>query len=193
MDGSRFRSGYDAETYVRSLRNYRALVRELMRVAEPRADHVQALRKAAGERPQPVRATMMTEDWCGDSAANTPILAHFFQAAGIKFRVFRGSETSDLKQMYEDDGDTHIPVVSLWDGEGRELGRWIEAPRAVQQKKDDWKAARPEFMDLYQRKGSDRTAAKEFASLYGEFLRTMGEWYKTGLWDETTREIVALL
>ena len=180
----------DAETYVSNLRNYRSLVKKLMDEASADTEHAERLRAAASDKSAPVRATMMTEDWCGDSACNTPILADLFAKAGIEFRAFRGSEEPELKDMYESEGDDHIPVVSLWDGEGRELSRWIEAPEAVQKKKESWKAERPEFMELYAKQKSDAEAAKRFAKLYREFLETMAGWYREGLWSETCREIV---
>mgnify|MGYP006289087977 FL=1 len=190
MDKSRFERGYDAETYVNNLRNYRSLVKRLMDEAEADSSHAEGLREAAGGFEQPLRATMMTEDWCGDSACNTPILADLFEKADMPFRAFRGSEESELKEMYESEGDDHIPVVSLWDGNGTELFRWIEAPGAVQKKKDAWKAERPQFMELYKKQQEDKEAAKQFASFYREFLETMAGWYEADMWSETTREIL---
>lgn len=183
--------GYDAYSYVKNLRNYRSLVRQLMSEAKPPAEHVAAITDLIAKIPQPVQATMMTEDWCGDSALNTPILTTLFRDAKVEFRVFRGSEERQLKRYYEEDGATHIPVVSLWDGEGREIVRWIEAPAAVQKRKDAWKAERPEFMELYRRQGEDREAARRFQELYREFMETMVTWYRDeGLWSETTGEIL---
>ena len=190
MTAERFSRGYDPENYVSNLRNYRSFVKGLMPEAEAANAHVERLQKAIANLTGPVRATMMTEDWCGDSACNTPVLTDLFSRAGIEFRVFRGSEETDLKEKYESEGADHIPVVSLWDGNAEELLRWIEAPEAVQKKKDRWKAERPEFMELYKKQKSDAAAAKQFASLYKEFLETMATWYKEGDWAETTREIV---
>lgn len=192
MDNQTFEKGYDVDSYVGNLRNYRSFVRE--RFDEARADDqlAEELRRLASGHPQPVRATLMTEDWCGDSALNLPILARLFEKAGIELRVFRGSELGELKDRYEADGDDHIPVLSLWDAEGNELGRWIEAPSAIEPKKNAWKADRPHFMELYAKRESDRDAAKQFATLYREFLSEMAQWYRDGMWEETQREIVDL-
>jgi hypothetical protein len=193
MDAERFEAGYDPGTYVHGLRNYRSFVRDLMDTARADISHVQSLVAATEHAPRPVRATILTEDWCGDSAVNTPILASLFHDAGIPLRIFRGSEAPDLKQLYAEDGITHIPVVSLWDGEGRELTRWVEAPRAVQIRKDEWKQAHPEFVRLQGTWENDREAARRFAVLYREFLQEMARWYREGMWSETTREIVESL
>ena len=190
MDSERFERGYDTGTYVANLRNYRSFVKRLMGEAEADPEHVKALRNAASRWEQPVRATMMTEDWCGDSACNVAILAELFEKADIPFRVFRGSEETELKDAYRSEGATHIPVVSLWDGTGAEVTRWIEAPEAVAAKKDEWKAEHPEFDELYKKQKKDKQAAKEFGSLYRRFIEDMAGWYKAGMWSETTREIV---
>jgi len=193
MNQELFEKGYDVASYVRNIRNYRSMVRELMDVADANVDHAAELKRRAADKPQPVRATVTTEDWCGDSALNLPILASLFDKANIELRVFRGSETTVLKEKYESEGDDHIPVISLWDGNGDEVGRWIEAPAAVDAMKNEWKSKRPEFMELYEKQKSDKEAAKQFGTLYRLFLEEMAEWYRGGMWDETTREISELI
>lgn len=194
MNLAEFESGFRPEGYVDALQNYRSFVRKLMPVASPNPGHVEQLKAAATEAAGELRATIMTEDWCGDSACNLPVLAPLFSEAGITLRILRGSENPGLKEYIENDTSAHaptdhIPVLSVWDGEFNEIARWVEAPEAVTEKKDAWKAERPHFMELYARRAGDPEAAKEFAKLYREFLETMGEWYSAGLWDETTREV----
>lgn len=178
------------DEYLRNVRNYRSLMRTLAEFAQPDPDHVARLR-AAGANAGVERVSLMTEDWCGDSACNVPILARLFEQAGLPFAIVRGSEMEKLKQRYEDDGDDHIPVVSLWRGDGTEVVRWVEAPEAVQKRKEEWKAAHPEFATLYERRmEGDSAATKEFGRLYRRFLEEMADWYRNGLWSETTREVV---
>lgn len=184
-----FDSALTVERYLASLRNYRSFVRSLMDEARASSEHVAVLTAAVANHAPPVRAILMTEDWCGDSACNLPILASLLEGAGIVLRVVRGSEQPALNDYYTTLGVDHIPVLSLWDGSFAEIGRWIEAPAAVTVRKDAWKAERPEFMDLYRRKGDDRAAAKEFAVMYRSFMDVMKGWYAEGMWDETTREI----
>jgi len=193
MNQTMFGAGYDVDTYVRNLRNYRSMVRTLMDEADANDEHARELKRRVAEKPQPVRATVTTEDWCGDSALNLPILASLFDKAGVQVRVFRGSETPELKDKYEREGDDHIPVISLWDAEGNELGRWIEAPERVGTMKDEWKAQRPEFMELYAKQKTDKEAAKQFATMDRSFMEEMAGWYRDGMWDETTREISNLV
>ena len=192
-----FEQGLTVDDYLKELRHYRSLVRSLMQAVEssdsPAQSDIESLRAVSGGFSQPVRATVNTEDWCGDWICNMPILKKLFESVDIPLRVFRGSEFGQLKQHYERDGDTHIPAVSLWDGEGNELLRWIEAPSKVAEQKDAWKAKNPRMMELYEQQSQDKAAAKEFAKLYRTFLETMAGWYTDGMWHETVREILAKL
>ncbi len=183
----------DPETYLGEVRNYRSLMRSLATEAQVDAEYTRRLASAA-ERTGATHASLMTEDWCGDSACNVPILARLFADAGLPFRIVRGSELEELKDRYESEGDDHIPVVSIWREDGTELVRWIEAPEAVEERKNAWKAERPHFEQLYERReAGDREAAKEFGTLYRQFLEEMAGWYRSGLWSETTREVVEAL
>ncbi len=190
-----FEKGMDPESYAADLRNYRSVVKKLLKNAKGGAkeEQVQLLKNKAASHAQPVRATVNTEDWCGDSACNIPILADLFGRADIPLRIFRGSEHHSLMNRYKRDGDTHIPVVSIWDGEGREIARWIEAPKKVDEMKATWKSENPRMMELYEKKEDDKEAAKEFARIYRDFLLTMAGWYEEGMWDETTAEILAAI
>jgi hypothetical protein len=189
----KFENGKRASEYVAELRNYRSVVRALVEVAEADPDHIAVLKTAAEKYPQPVRATAMTEDWCGDSACNMPVLTKLFEGAGIEFVVFHGSEYPELEKYYNDLGVDHIPVISLWDGEGNEIGRFVEQPASIDPLKSAWKAERPEFMELYAKRNDDKEAGRAFAKLYRGLLEEMSGWYRDGKWKDTTREVVEIL
>ncbi|HKK49603.1 MAG TPA: thioredoxin family protein [Alkalispirochaeta sp.] len=185
--------GMDPNTYVQNVRNYRSLMKRLFNAAEPNESHIARLRDAA-QATQAVYATVQTEDWCGDSACIVPVLAPFFRAADIQLVIVRGSEQPEFKAYYENDGDDHIPAVSIWSKDGAELVRWIEAPEAAGTQKAAWKAEHPTFEPLYEKqKQGDSEAAKQFGALYRTFLEEMAGWYEAGMWDETTRELVEAL
>ena len=184
-----FSQGYDPESYVASIRNYRSIVKRLSSEAEVDQQLCDRFRSLVQAQAGRVRATVMTEDWCGDAACNIPILTQLCAEADVPLRVFRGSEHPDMKDGYEPEGSDHIPVFSLWDGSYNELVRWIEAPQVVDRKKEAWKAERPRFMELYAQRNDDPEAAKEFASMYRGFLEEMAGWYKDGDWQESVREI----
>ena len=188
-----FGRGVEAGRYLTELSFFRSVIDKLIESADPDPDHVTQLADAIKLHVQPVRATAMTEDWCGDSACNIPILAPFFLSAGVEFAVFHGSDYSELETYYNDTGDDHIPAVSIWDGNGKEIARWIEQPKQVLDRKNAWEAENPSFMEFYRIRETDRKAAGQFAALYRELMQKMSDWYVDGMWRETTREIVEVV
>ncbi len=191
MTEEQFLAGMTVDEYVPNIRNYRSFIRDLMGEPNPDPLHVGQLTSATTDLPGPVRATFMSEDWCGDAACNLPVIAALFEQAGIELRIIRSSEDGALKEYYESDGDDHIPAVSVWDGDFVEKVRWIESPASIQVQKSAWKEERPEFMELYQKQKSDTEAAKQFAKLYREFMAQMVEWYREDGWNNVTAEIVS--
>ena len=188
-----FKKGIDASDYLLNLKFYRSIVRSLVDAAQVEEAPIAEVEKASQSYIQPFRATAMTEDWCGNSACNLPILSRLFFEAEIPFLVFHGSEYPELKKYYNDMGIDHIPVISFWDGSGREIGHWVEQPAAIIPRKDQWKAEHPEFMELYPKRKTDKDAGKRFSSMYRKLLELMAGWYKDGMWKETTREIMEIL
>jgi hypothetical protein len=186
-----FDRGVDIDEYVASYRNYLSLVRGTLRDARADEERVTALKDTLLRFDGPVRASAFTEAWCGDWACNLAILKDLFARGGLPFRVFDGGHGA-LAERYQGKGVDHIPVVSLWDGAGKELVRWIEAPEAVQPLKDDWKRRNPRLMELYAIKGTDKDAENEFARLYRNLLEEMVGWYRGGMWNETMDEVIAL-
>jgi len=191
MNEQQFNAGFTPNEYVDSMRNYRSFVRDLMGTPSVNKVHEGQLKSAVKALPGPVRATIMSEDWCGDAACNLATVTALMQNAGIELRVIRGSENAELKDFYESDGDDHIPVISIWDGDFNECARWVEAPASIQVQKAAWKEERPHFMELYGKRQNDPEAAKEFAKMYREFMNEMISWYQTGGWDNVTAEIVS--
>ncbi|HDQ13795.1 MAG TPA: hypothetical protein ENN41_03145 [Sediminispirochaeta sp.] len=186
-----FQSGLTIPEYMKELRNYRSLVKKLLKSTQAEDEQVELLKEKLQGLHGPISASAQTEDWCGDWAANMPYLNDFFDRAGVEFRVFRGESHPELKERYRREGVGHIPVISLWDVEGEEIARWVEAPRKVAAMKTRWKKEHPQLMELYDKQADDRQAAKEFAKLYRVFLERMIHWYKEeGMWRETGEEII---
>jgi hypothetical protein len=191
-----FFTGVEIDDYLETLRFYRSLVRSLVREADAPERFVDKLKEAVASRNlrmEEVRASAFSEPWCGDWACNLPILRSFFQKCGIPFRLFSREKAPELHKSYLADGVDHIPVISLWDGQGKELARWVEAPAKVDEMKVRWKEEHPRMMELYAIKDGDREAEKEFGRLYRSFLEEMALWYKEGMWNETLEELVLSL
>lgn len=180
----RFQDGIEPERYFSEIRNYRRLVKDLYAEASAPEPWTELLSSVVDDG---TLVTVTTEDWCGDSACVVPLITRMCAAVDLPFRIFRGSEHGDLKEFYESQGATHIPVLSVWSADGEELFRWIEKPAACEKPAEDWKAAHPDFYTLYA--ATDPESKRRFARLYREFLEEMADWYRNGLWDETAREI----
>ncbi len=179
--------------YFSSLKNYRHMVLDLVDTAAVAPAERDLLADAlahrgTGAEAAPVRAVVVTEDWCGDSAVTLPYVTKLCESAGVEIRIFRQSVFTDLKGWYVAQGTDHIPVVSLIQGE-EELVRWVERPEAAHGRVKEWVSAHPDFLELRSRKETDKQAAKEYFNLYAALLREMASWYRDGLWPEIAREL----
>jgi hypothetical protein len=79
-------------------------------------------------------------EWCKDCAVNIPVLALISEATGLEVRIFGGLKKDPLShtrkwrippsppevEMFHVD---KIPLIILFDKEGKEVGKIIENPR----------------------------------------------------------------
>lgn len=73
---------------------------------------------------------IITEEWCGDSAQNTPIIAKIAEAnPNIELRILERDDNLDIIDHYLTDGKRKIPKVILFDENGNELFQWTERPK----------------------------------------------------------------
>lgn len=73
---------------------------------------------------------IITEEWCGDSAQNTPIIAKIAEAnPNIELRILERDDNPDIIDHYLTDGKRKIPKVILFDENGNELFQWTERPK----------------------------------------------------------------
>lgn len=134
----------------------------------------------------------VTEQWCGDSAVTLPIVARLAeQVPQIRFRVLVGRQYPDLHAAYKADGYESIPVLSFFDSDWKELGRWMERPSSAHERVQNWIADRPRIAELYGREESE--AKRELKEIFGGLVREMAHWYRGGLWDEMLEEIAEIL
>ncbi|MDA3951338.1 MAG: thioredoxin family protein [Spirochaeta sp.] len=197
-------TGIAAPDYFSSLKYYRNMVESLYRKAvvddadAKRVSDALAAHPAVNGRTDAVRALVVTEDWCGDSAVTLPYVTRLCETIGVPLRIFRQSEAQELKKWYVDNGTEHIPVVSMLFAPEEsdaadasipiELFRWVERPAAAHDKVSEWVAAHPEFPELRSRKDTDEAASREYFRLYAKLLRDMAGWYRDGLWREIAVE-----
>lgn len=87
--------------------------------------------------PQPVNVLVLAEDWCGDVIDNLPILGKIAKESGkLNLRVFLRDQNLDLMDQYLKDGQYRsIPVFAFFDQDFHELGRFIERPASVTERR----------------------------------------------------------
>jgi hypothetical protein len=134
----------------------------------------------------------LTEDWCGDAAVVLPLIARLArEVPGMDLRLFVRSFNPGLEQAYAAQGVTRIPVLSFFNDDWNEVGRWVERSGAANRRVEAWMAAHPQSEILRQSaRPQDRRA---FRALLRERLREMVHWYREGLWMATLEELEALL
>ena len=79
-------------------------------------------------------------EWCKDCAVNIPVLALISEATGLEVRIFGGLKKESLSharkwrippspQEVETFQVDKIPLVIVFDKEGKDIGKIIENPR----------------------------------------------------------------
>jgi hypothetical protein len=136
--------------------------------------------------------TAVGEDWCGDAVVVLPLAAGLAaEVPGMELRLFVRSANPDLEVAYADDGITSIPILSFFNADWREVGRWVERSAAAQRLVDVWMAPHPGAPAL--RQSSDPKDRRAYRALMKERLIDMIEWYRESLWEATLDEWKLLL
>jgi len=101
--------------------------------------------------PRPLNVLVIAEDWCGDVIDNMPILGQLAKESGkLNLRVFPRDQNLDLIDQYLNQGQFRsIPVFVFFDDQFTEIGRFIERPASVTErrarKRREVYAQHPEF------------------------------------------------
>jgi hypothetical protein len=87
--------------------------------------------------PRPLNVLVIAEDWCGDVIDNLPILGRIAQESGkLNLRVFLRDQNLDLMDQYLNRGQFRsIPVFVFFDDAFNEIGRFIERPDSVTERR----------------------------------------------------------
>jgi len=97
----------------------------------------------------PVTVLVFTEDWCGDSHANLPmVIALGRETGGLDVRILKREGNEEITDNYKlADGRNHIPTYIALDGDLNEVDHFIERPAAITEKlgvfRAEWFAANP--------------------------------------------------
>ena len=101
--------------------------------------------------PQPLPVLVLAEDWCGDVIDNLPILGNLAVASGkLDLHIFLRDQNLDLMEQYLNQGQFRsIPVFVFFDQQFNEIGRFIERPASVSERRgrqrQELAASRPEL------------------------------------------------
>lgn len=101
--------------------------------------------------PQPLNVLVLAEDWCGDVIDNLPILGRLAAESGkLNVRIFLRDQNLDLMDQFLNEGQFRsIPVFAFFDEQFQEVGRFIERPASVTERRRQQRAAlaaeHPEF------------------------------------------------
>jgi hypothetical protein len=87
--------------------------------------------------PRPLNVLVLAEDWCGDVIDNLPILGRLAAESGkLNVRVFLRDQNLDLMDQYLNKGEFRsIPVFVVFDESFNEIGRFIERPASVTERR----------------------------------------------------------
>ncbi len=101
--------------------------------------------------PHSLNVLVLAEDWCGDVIDNLPILGRLAAESGkLNLRIFLRDQNLDLMDQFLNDGQFRsIPVFAFFDDGFHELGRFIERPESVTERRAELRrevfAQHPEF------------------------------------------------
>ena len=173
------------EAYIESMRENREVFER--NVAETHITDEE--RRFFAGLPAPLDVLVLTEDWCGDSATNLPIIVRLARETGrLTLRILRREGNEDIAGRYQlADGRNHIPTYIVLDHDLDELGHFIERPAAITDKlaafKSSWFAQHPEL--------DPNTPIGELAPALRESYLDSRAAARRACWDLEQREMIA--
>jgi hypothetical protein len=182
-----WRSGLTLEAFVEGSTTYQQELQQ--RLATVQLDV--AAQSFFAELSEPTYVLVLTEDWCGDSLFNLPILARIVEAApGLRMRIFVREQHSALAAAYARRNIVNIPVFTFFDAQFHELGTWVERPQLAHDRYTTWLAENPLVYTIR----SDRTLSDEakrirLRPIYEQLRVQMEHWYADQLQDATIHEL----
>jgi hypothetical protein len=191
MNQERWREGLSLESFVNGMAANQEITRRRLSEVKLTPDDCAFFARFT----VPLHALVMTEDWCGDSVMNLPILARIVEVApGMDLRIWVRAQSPELNEYYQARGIAGIPVLTLLDADWIEIGTWVERPQPAHAPIGEWLAAHPEVAAL--REATDLSPEEKgarFRQVTAGLLAEMEAWYERGLQQATMDEIKTLL
>ena len=181
-----------AKEYLNSMNENREAAAKMYKVAELTDDELKLVRESVKQHGGRIDVVAMTADWCGDAAMNLPL---FFKAAdkvdGLFVRVFRPADLPKVETRFKHEGYDRLPIIVFFDSRRNEIGRFVERPRAADQRVADYWQQKPDPNKLMA--SNDEKKIGEAIGLFKQFVADMQKWYQDGLWRETAAEWIATI
>ena len=142
----RFQQGMTYDEFKASMTRNRDRVEALEAKVEIKPEDLAAFKNL----PEPVDVLVIGADWCYDVITNLPVLVRVAKESGkLNMRVFERDQSPDVMAEYMNGPYMSIPVFAFFDRDFKELGHWIERPKAVtdlrDQRRSEIFAKNPEF------------------------------------------------
>ena len=190
MDPTRWRTGLTLSEFITEMSHNQVAMRRRLTEVKLAPDD----RHYFNQISQTIHVSVVTEDWCGDSLMNLPILARIVEAAPqMDLRIFVRSETAELTDHFAELGITQIPIVTFLDLNFKEIGTWVERSQAAHGRLEEWIAGHPDVMEALSDPGlSMEEQHRLFEEQFSDFMVDMEVWYTEELQQATVDEIKAL-
>ena len=163
--------------------------REMVQVMERAVALTDQEREAVATLRSPLRALVVSEDWCPDCALNIPVLMAIAEAHPPLDVRFVGREANwDLLAHAKKGERMAIPTFFFFDALLDLKGYWVERPQAVEALLNEFERGRTPPAE------PDRTAPvwKEFRMVRTDYYQNE-LFLRRGLWRETVSELLAIL
>jgi hypothetical protein len=145
-----------------------------MKRGNKQAKPTEAQQKALQNIQKPQVWMLITEAWCGDAAANLPMIAKLAETAEqIELRLILRDENLDIMDQYLTNGGRSIPKLVIFDAESmEEIAQWGPRPAYLQQwlyrNKQSQELSKEELNEAFQKwynKDKGQTLADELIQL----------------------------
>lgn len=153
---------------------YTKLNQSRMRRGEKQAKLTEQQTNAIKSLKKPQIWMLLTEAWCGDAAANLPMINEVASASEhIQLRLLLRDENLDIMDQYLTNGGRSIPKLVIFDAESmQEIAQWGPRPAFLQnwlmENKKTEALSKSELTEAFQKwyaKDKGQTLAEELISL----------------------------
>ena len=137
---NRFTNGKTFPQYLAHMQQNRELLAAITQEIHLAAEDV----KFFGGLGDPIRALVISEDWCPDCALNVPVLMQIAGAAPrLEVRFVGRDDNLDVLEHAKKGDRKAIPTFLFFDAAWNLIGHWIERPVSVDARLAEWDAAHP--------------------------------------------------